>query len=64
MGNCIAYIVNKNIEEQGSEDRSLRNTGENYKKARKEHQKHGLETSCWIGNCETSLHNHRKAKNL
>jgi hypothetical protein len=32
VGNCIAYVVSKHIEEKGSQDRSLRNTGENFKR--------------------------------
>jgi hypothetical protein len=36
VGNCIAYVVNKHIEEQGSQDRSLRNTGENFKRSGKD----------------------------
>jgi hypothetical protein len=32
MGNCIAHVINKHIEEKGSQDRSLRNTGDNFKR--------------------------------
>jgi hypothetical protein len=32
VDNCTAYIVNKHIEEQGPQDRSVRNTGENFKR--------------------------------
>jgi hypothetical protein len=32
VGNCIAYEVNKHIEEQGSQDGSFRNTKENFKR--------------------------------
>jgi hypothetical protein len=32
VGNCIAYEDNKYIEEQGSQDRSLRSTRENFKR--------------------------------
>jgi hypothetical protein len=31
VGNCIAYVVNKHIEEEGSQDRSLRDHGEDFK---------------------------------
>jgi hypothetical protein len=30
VGNCITYVVNEDIEEQGLQDKSLRNTGENF----------------------------------
>jgi hypothetical protein len=32
VGNCIAYEDNKYVEEKGSQDRSMRNTGENFKR--------------------------------
>jgi hypothetical protein len=35
VGNCIAYVVDKGIEEQGPQDRSLRHTGKNYERRRK-----------------------------
>jgi hypothetical protein len=35
VGNYIAYVVDKWIEEQVPQDRSLRHTGENYERRRK-----------------------------
>jgi hypothetical protein len=32
VGICSAYVVNKHIEEQGSQDRSLRNAVNNFKR--------------------------------
>jgi hypothetical protein len=32
VSDCIAYVVNKHVEEQGSEDGSLRNTSENFRR--------------------------------
>jgi hypothetical protein len=32
VGTIITETVNKHIKEQGSQDRSLRNTGENFKR--------------------------------
>jgi cell division protein FtsB len=61
MGNCVTYVVNKHIEKQRSQNRSLRDTRE-FLKARKAHLKHGLEIADPKGNCETSLHSHRKAQ--
>jgi hypothetical protein len=55
VDNCIAYIFNKHIEEQGSQDR------ENFRRWAKT-QKHGFEISGWLGNCETSLRSHQKAQ--